>query len=99
MLDEATSALDSRSEKSIQRALHEISENRTAIIIAHRLSTIVHADQILVLEEGKIVERGRHLDLLESGGIYTDMWRLQQEQERNRQILQTEDIVSSDPVI
>lgn len=80
LFDEATSALDSRSERAIQAELDRIAANRTALVIAHRLSTVVDADQILVLDHGKIVERGRHRELLESGGLYESMWRLQQEQ-------------------
>ena len=82
VFDEATSALDSRSERAIQAELDRISADRTALVIAHRLSTVVGADQILVLERGKIVERGKHRELLEAGGVYESMWRLQQEQAR-----------------
>jgi ATP-binding cassette subfamily B protein len=76
--DEATSALDSKAEKLIQAELEQISVNRTTLMIAHRLSTIVGADQILVLERGRIVERGSHLELLARGGAYARMWALQQ---------------------
>jgi ATP-binding cassette subfamily B protein len=82
VFDEATSALDSRSERAIQAELNRIAANRTALVIAHRLSTVVDADQILVLDHGKIVERGKHRALLEAGGVYENMWRLQQEQAR-----------------
>ena len=78
ILDEATSALDSRTEASIQATLEAISERRTTIVIAHRLSTVVHADEIVVLEAGRVVERGTHAALLARGGHYADMWRRQQ---------------------
>ncbi len=79
LLDEATSALDTHTEKEILASLHEVAANRTTLIIAHRLSTIVDADEILVLEQGRVVERGRHHDLLASQGQYAAMWRKQQE--------------------
>ena len=81
ILDEATSALDSRSEKAIQAALATVASNRTTLIIAHRLSTVVDADEILVLENGQIIERGTHRTLLETTGHYADMWRLQLERQ------------------
>lgn len=77
ILDEATSALDSHTEQEIQGALRAVAENRTTLIIAHRLSTVQHADEILVLEEGRIAERGRHADLLERNGLYAALWRTQ----------------------
>ncbi|MBC8118498.1 MAG: ABC transporter ATP-binding protein/permease, partial [Burkholderiaceae bacterium] len=77
VFDEATSALDSRTERVIQRELDSISESRTTLIIAHRLSTIVHADQILVMDQGRIVERGTHAELLAAGGAYASMWEIQ----------------------
>lgn len=77
ILDEATSHLDSESELAIQRALAETLAGRTALVIAHRLSTIVGADRILVLEDGRIVEQGRHEDLLAAGGLYADLYRTQ----------------------
>src|SRR6266567_8979605 len=80
IFDEATSALDSASEKLIQAELEEISADRTTLTIAHRLSTIVSADEILVLERGRIVERGTHAELLGRGGAYTRMWALQQQE-------------------
>ncbi|TMJ96266.1 MAG: ABC transporter ATP-binding protein/permease [Alphaproteobacteria bacterium] len=79
VLDEATSALDSHTEKEIQDALERVSQNRTTLVIAHRLSTIVGADEILVLDEGTIVERGSHHQLLAQGGLYASMWNRQRE--------------------
>jgi ATP-binding cassette subfamily B protein len=79
ILDEATSALDSHTEKEIQIALDEVSQNRTTLIIAHRLSTIIHADQIIVMEAGRIVERGTHEQLIREGATYAGMWARQQE--------------------
>jgi len=81
VFDEATSALDSKTEKIIQGELREISRDRTTLVIAHRLSTIVDADQILVMDHGRIIERGAHRELLAQGGAYTRMWTLQQQQE------------------
>ncbi len=80
VFDEATSALDSRSEKDIQAELASIARHHTTLVIAHRLSTIVDADQILVMEDGRIVERGRHEALLAANGAYARMWILQQKQ-------------------
>ena len=80
IFDEATSALDSRTEQAIQRELNAIAQGRTTLVIAHRLSTVMDADEILVLEQGRIIERGRHGDLLESGGAYAQMWALQQQE-------------------
>ncbi|MDI1302109.1 MAG: ABC transporter ATP-binding protein/permease [bacterium] len=77
IFDEATSALDSKTEKAIQAELLTIAANRTTLIIAHRLSTVVDADEILVMDEGRIVERGNHRQLLAQGGIYARMWALQ----------------------
>jgi ABC-type transport system involved in Fe-S cluster assembly fused permease/ATPase subunit len=79
LFDEATSALDTNTEREIQKALGEVSKDRTTLVIAHRLSTIIDADEILVLEEGRVVERGRHEELLEKQAIYAEMWRRQQE--------------------
>ena len=78
MFDEATSALDTKTEREIQASLDEVAKGRTTLIIAHRLSTVVKADEILVLEEGQIVERGRHADLLAKSGAYAAMWARQQ---------------------
>ena len=80
IFDEATSALDSETERSIQNELNDLARNRSTLIIAHRLSTITHAHQILVMEEGKIVERGTHESLLALGQRYAEMWRVQQSQ-------------------
>jgi ATP-binding cassette, subfamily B, heavy metal transporter len=77
VFDEATSALDSRTERVIQQELESISASRTTLVIAHRLSTIVRADQILVMEQGRIVERGTHSELLARGGSYAAMWEIQ----------------------
>jgi ATP-binding cassette subfamily B protein len=77
ILDEATSALDSRTEEAIQATLDAVAANRTTIVIAHRLSTIVGADQIVVLDEGKVAERGSHGELLARGGLYAELWARQ----------------------
>jgi ATP-binding cassette subfamily B protein len=77
VLDEATSALDSRTEEAIQQTLDRVARSRTTIMIAHRLSTIVNADQIIVLDEGRVAERGTHDELLELGGLYADLWQRQ----------------------
>jgi ATP-binding cassette subfamily B protein len=79
VLDEATSALDSHTEREIQGALDRVAAERTSLMIAHRLSTIIHADQILVLSDGRIVERGTHARLLAAGGLYAGMWNRQLE--------------------
>ncbi|MDC0476620.1 metal ABC transporter permease, partial [Alphaproteobacteria bacterium] len=77
LFDEATSALDSRTEKDIQHALDEVSENQTTLMIAHRLSTIIHADEIIVLSDGEVVERGTHQHLMRQQGLYNAMWQRQ----------------------
>jgi ATP-binding cassette subfamily B protein len=78
ILDEATSALDSRTEAAIQATLNQVAARRTSIVIAHRLSTIVDAEQIVVLDQGRIVERGTHAQLLRKVGLYAEMWNRQQ---------------------
>jgi ATP-binding cassette subfamily B protein len=87
MLDEATSALDSHTEKEIQDALERVARGRTTLVIAHRLSTIVGADEIIVLDQGSIVERGTHVALLAQGGLYASMWNRQREAEEARERL------------
>jgi ATP-binding cassette subfamily B protein len=77
VFDEATSALDSRTERVIQDELEGIARSRTTLVIAHRLSTVVHADQILVMDHGRIVERGSHAQLLARRGVYAAMWEIQ----------------------
>ena len=79
LFDEATSALDTRTEQEIQRSLEEVSRGRTTVVIAHRLSTIINCDEIVVLDRGHIVERGKHAELLAKNTLYADMWRRQQE--------------------
>ena len=81
IFDEATSALDSATEQAIQTELTRIAEGRTTLVIAHRLSTIMDAGQILVMDGGRIIERGSHRELLERGGAYAEMWALQQQEE------------------
>ncbi|MFZ9176129.1 MAG: ATP-binding cassette domain-containing protein, partial [Burkholderiaceae bacterium] len=80
VFDEATSSLDSQSERAIQAEIREVSKGRTTLVIAHRLSTIVEADNILVLESGRLVEQGQHRDLLAAGGRYAELWALQARQ-------------------
>jgi ABC-type transport system involved in Fe-S cluster assembly fused permease/ATPase subunit len=84
IFDEATSALDSQSEKAIQTELKEIAAKHTTLVIAHRLSTIMDADGILVMEHGRIIERGTHAELLTLGGTYAKLWALQLKEERER---------------
>ncbi|MFZ1890902.1 MAG: ABC transporter ATP-binding protein/permease [Formosimonas sp.] len=85
VFDEATSALDSHAEKAIQSAFDEAAQNRTTLIVAHRLSTIVHADQILVMNDGRITERGTHSELLKRRGEYAAMWAAQQDERESSQ--------------
>jgi ATP-binding cassette subfamily B protein len=80
ILDEATSSLDSRTEAEVQNALEEAAKGRTTVVVAHRLSTIAGADQIIVLKDGVVVERGRHADLVARGGEYAELWRRQAEE-------------------
>jgi ATP-binding cassette subfamily B protein len=94
LLDEATSALDTHTEREIQSSLKLVSKNRTTLVIAHRLSTIIDADEILVLDRGQIVERGRHGELVARGGAYAAMWNRQKEAAEVRERLQA---VEGDP--
>jgi len=94
LLDEATSALDTGTEREIQSALAEISKDRTTLVIAHRLSTVVDADEILVLDHGEIIERGRHSELVAQNGHYASMWNKQKEAAAARELLQK---VEQDP--
>ncbi|NMM36559.1 MAG: ABC transporter ATP-binding protein/permease [Glaciimonas sp.] len=95
VFDEATSALDSRSEQAIQAQLKEIAKNRTTLVIAHRLSTIADAQQILVLDHGRIIERGTHTALLAADGAYAQMW--QRQQARQDELLDSSPVGASDP--
>jgi ATP-binding cassette, subfamily B, heavy metal transporter len=97
VLDEATSALDSHTEHEIQGALERVSRNRTSLVIAHRLSTIVGADEIIVLDQGRIAERGTHARLLASDGLYASMWNRQREAEEARERLAQVDDDGSAP--
>jgi ATP-binding cassette subfamily B protein len=87
ILDEATSALDSHTEREIQDALDEVARHRTTLVIAHRLSTIVGADNILVLDAGRLVEQGTHAELLARGGLYASLWNRQRQAEQAREQL------------
>ena len=77
LLDEATAALDSESERQVQDAMGHLCEGRTTVVVAHRLATIMHADRILVVEQGTVVETGRHDELLRKGGRYASFYRVQ----------------------
>jgi len=88
ILDEATSALDSHTEKEIQDALDRVAQGRTTLVIAHRLSTIVHADAILVVENGRLVEQGKHAELVAKGGLYASLWERQRQAEKARETLE-----------
>ncbi len=92
IFDEATSALDSETEKSIQGELARIAQGHTTLVIAHRLSTVMDADQILVMEAGRIIERGGHRELLERNGAYAQMWALQQQEESQQQRAKVADL-------
>jgi ATP-binding cassette subfamily B protein len=96
ILDEATSALDTRTEQEIQAALDVVSKNRTTLVIAHRLSTVVNADEIIVLKDGGIAERGTHQALLAQGGLYASMWNRQleatQAEEHLKKVRETDDL-------
>jgi ATP-binding cassette, subfamily B, heavy metal transporter len=87
MLDEATSALDSHTEKEIQDALDRVAKDRTTLVIAHRLSTIVHADNIIVLDKGELVEQGTHAELIAKNGLYASLWNRQRQAEKAREDL------------
>jgi ATP-binding cassette subfamily B protein len=95
VLDEATSALDSRTETEIQDVLRRISRRRTTIVVAHRLSTVVDADEIIVLDEGRIVERGRHADLVRADGLYATMWTRQANEREDDDPQQEDDVMAA----
>ncbi len=97
LFDEATSALDTKTERAIQNSLTEVSRDRTTLVIAHRLSTVVDADEIIVLEAGRIVERGQHENLLDREGHYATMWRRQQESALQRRQTDAEPAVPASP--
>ena len=86
LFDEATSALDTKTEKEIQTSLGQISSGSTTLVIAHRLSTVIDADEILVLSNGEIKERGQHSSLLNLDGLYADLWRRQQDAKSKQNI-------------
>ncbi|HEX2147354.1 MAG TPA: ATP-binding cassette domain-containing protein, partial [Pseudorhizobium sp.] len=96
ILDEATSALDTTTEQEIQSALDIVSRNRTTLVIAHRLSTVIGADEIIVLRDGTIAERGTHANLLAANGLYASMWNRQREatqaEEHLRQVRESDDL-------
>src|ERR1700733_1448612 len=95
LFDEATSALDTRTEREIQASLEEVAQNHTTIMIAHRLSTVIHADEILVIDDGRIIERGNHAQLIAHQGMYAAMWQRQQEADQRAAELAA---VAGDPV-
>ncbi|MBT8002491.1 MAG: ABC transporter ATP-binding protein/permease, partial [Rhodospirillales bacterium] len=97
LFDEATSALDTHTEKEIQESLRKVSEGRTTLMIAHRLSTVVDADEIIVLDAGKISERGSHTDLLTQDGPYAKMWARQQEAQEALEVLEEAGILDGEP--
>jgi ATP-binding cassette, subfamily B, heavy metal transporter len=92
IFDEATSALDSRTEKAIQAELREIAQDRTTLVIAHRLSTIIEADEILVLDHGRVIERGTFRELLSANGKFSEMWKLQQQE---KEIIADEELANA----
>ncbi|MBT8005739.1 MAG: ATP-binding cassette domain-containing protein, partial [Rhodospirillales bacterium] len=96
LFDEATSALDTHTEKEIQESLRKVSEGRTTLMIAHRLSTVVDADEIIVLDAGKISERGSHTDLLIQDGPYAKMWARQQEAQEALEVLEEAGIMDGE---
>jgi len=96
ILDEATSALDSKTEEEIKSALDLVSANRTTLVIAHRLSTIVNADEIIVLRDGQIAERGNHIQLLQQAGLYANMWNRQREASEVEELVRR---VANDPFV
>jgi ATP-binding cassette subfamily B protein len=96
ILDEATSALDSKTEEDIKSALDLVSANRTTLVIAHRLSTVVNADEIIVLRDGEIAERGNHTELLRQAGLYAQMWNRQREASEVEELARR---VANDPFV
>ena len=96
ILDEATSALDSRTEEAIQATLNSVAQGRTTIMIAHRLSTIVAADQIVVLDEGRVAERGTHAQLLAAGGLYASLWARQAAEQAVEALAEDQALVEAD---
>ena len=90
ILDEATSALDTKSERLVQSALDKLMQQRTTLVVAHRLSTIEQADKIVVMHEGRIVEQGKHAELLAKGGRYADLYRMQFHEQQEQQAQQAE---------
>ena len=86
VLDEATAAVDNETEAAIQRSLDRITASRTTLVIAHRLSTVRHADQIVVMEQGRIVESGHHDDLISRNGSYANLWRVQAGLRQNEEL-------------